>query len=111
MKKTAKKYMGKWLIKLMFLFILVFIAVLLVSYSSVSVMTSVDSNASKTAYDAALLDPFTLTVSPLLESRPILIESDIILTERRLIRVRAPYRPPWPPPQKCGRNNRQKNTG
>lgn len=98
MERTRKKHRGIWVMKLMSLFILVFIAVLFVNYVSVIEVAAKNSKASKTACDVTLLDPFTLTVSQLLESHPISIESKITLTERR--QIRAPYKPPWPPPQR-----------
>lgn len=80
------------------LFIIVFMVVLLVSYSSVMEAEVKNSTESETVCNVDLLDPFTLNVSPLLESHPILIEREIVLTERH--QVRAPYKPPWPPPQR-----------
>lgn len=97
MEETKKKYLGTWFMKPILLFIIIFIVVLLVSYLSVMEMAAKNSTGLKTVCDVDLLDPFTLNVFPLLESHPILIESEIVLTERH--QVRAPYRPPWPPPQ------------
>jgi len=98
MGKTEKKYLGTWFMKCISLFITVFVVVLLVSYSSVMEVVAKNSTESETVCNVVLLDPFTLNISPLLESHPILIESEVVLTERH--QVRAPYKPPWPPPQK-----------
>jgi hypothetical protein len=98
MERTRKEYRGIWVTKLISLFILVFIAVLFVNYVSVMEVAAKDSKASETVCDVTLLDPFTLTVFQLLESHPISIESKITLTERH--QIRAPYKPPWPPPQR-----------
>jgi flagellar basal body-associated protein FliL len=98
MEKTKKKYTRTWFMKLISLFIIVFIVVLFISYSSVIEVAAKNSTKSVAACNVGLLDPFTLDVSPALEPHSIVIESEVILTERH--QVRAPYKPPWPPPQK-----------
>ena len=97
-ERTRRKYGGVWVMKLISLFILVFIAVLFVNYVSIMEVAAKNSKTSNMACDVTLFDPFTLTVSQPLELHPISIESKITLPERH--QIRAPYKLPWPPTQK-----------